>query len=350
MSVPAQRALRSAITDHRFDPVYYLHGDDDFRKDAAVAELVAAAVDPGTRDFNLDVLRGSTVDAPRLSLALDGTPMLADRRVVVLRDAGSLKKPVQAVLDRYLANPSPQIVLVLVAAAGAKGDASMSDRATSIPFPPLNENDVPAWLTQRARKLGLELDADAASLLATVVGSDLGHAAGELEKLASYGSGRVIGADAVEAIAGVRRDESPGSLLDAVAERDGARALALVAPVLSQPKTSAVTMVMALATQTLAMSWGRAARDAGMSASRLESEFYGLLKSAGGYPGRSWGDAVKCWSRNLSRWSAPELARALDQLLAADVALKDSRVSTEDELLSSLVLTLCTGAGAQVAA
>jgi DNA polymerase-3 subunit delta len=349
MSVAAQRALRSAIADHRFDPVYYVHGNDDFRKDAAVAELIAAAVDPSTREFNLDVLRGGSVDAARLSLALDGTPMLADRRVVVVRDVGALKKPAHAVLERYVENPSPQVVLVLVAPADAPTDAAMTDRAVSIAFPLLDDDDVPAWLTQRARKLGLELTPDAAALLASVVGADLGHGAGELAKLAAYSASALIGADAVEAIAGVRRETSPGALLDAVAERDAARALALVGPVLSQPKASAVTIVMALATQTLAMSWGRAARDAGMGASRLESEFYALLRN-GLYPGRAWGDAVKCWARNLSRWSAPDLTCGLGHLLAADVALKDSRVSTEDEVLSSLVLTLCMHSQAPTAA
>ena len=63
MSVPAQRALRSAIDTRRFDPVYYLHGDDDYRKDDAVKQIIVAAVDPATRDFNLDVHRGGDVDA-----------------------------------------------------------------------------------------------------------------------------------------------------------------------------------------------------------------------------------------------------------------------------------------------
>ena len=84
MSVAAQRQLRSAIDDRRFDPVYYFSGDDDYRKDEAVAQLVVAAVDPATADFNLDTFRAAEVDAERLDVSLSSLPMLAQRRVVDL--------------------------------------------------------------------------------------------------------------------------------------------------------------------------------------------------------------------------------------------------------------------------
>ena len=52
-------------------------------------------------------------------------------------------------------------------------------------------------------------------------------------------------------------------------------------------------------------------------------------------------DAVKCWASNVHRWSHGALTRALEQLLAADLALKDTRVSSEDAIIASLVLSLC---------
>ena len=48
-----------------------------------------------------------------------------------------------------------------------------------------------------------------------------------------------------------------------------AGALALIEHVLSQPKTSAVSVVMALSVQTLAIAWGRARRDEGLPLGRL---------------------------------------------------------------------------------
>lgn len=350
MSVAAQRALRSAIDRKEFDSVYYLHGDDDFRKDEAVTQVIAAAADGVTNDFNVDVLRGSEVDAERLAAALHALPMLAERRVVVVRDVDALPKTARAELARYLSSPARETLLVLVSLAGAKSDADIAPGATRVAFAALGAAEMVPWLTQRARKFGTELSADAAALLAEAVGSDLAHATGELDKLASLANGRAIEAADVEAIVGMRRGETVGDLLEAVAAKDAATAAGLVELVMAQPKSGAVPIVMALSVQVLGMAWGRAARDRGLPANRLESEFYSLLKSGSAWPGRPWGDAVKCWARHLSKWSEAELSRALAQLLAADLALKDTRVSAEESVVASLVLSLCSTASTRAAA
>jgi hypothetical protein len=100
---------------------------------------------------------------------------------------------------------------------------------------------------------------------------------------------------------------------------------------------------MALATQMTAIAWGRAARDRGVPPAGIERGFYALLKEGRAYPGRAWKDAVSCWQRALPRWSGDDLALALDALLVADAAAKEARVSSEDQLVTSLVLSLCAG-------
>lgn len=350
MSVAAQRALRLAIDSKRFDPVYYLHGDDDFRKSDAVGKLVEAALEPATREFNYDAFRGSDIDASRLGASLTLFPVMATRRIVVLRDANLLKKAARTELLRYIRNPARDTVLVLVNQAGEKVDTDFDSKSTSVAFPPLSPDKLPAWIASHARDKGLELADGCVELIAEAVAGDLLHAVGELDKLASYANGRVIQPADVEAILGVRRGETLGDLLDAVASRDAARAVGLVAPVLGQPKTTGVQIVMFLATQTVAMAWGRAARSTGLPAQRLEQEFFNLMRAGGGFPGRPWGDAARCWARNLPKWNAWDLARGLRLIGAADVALKDTRVSTDEAVLTSLVLSLCVKSGKAEAA
>ena len=48
----------------------------------------------------------------------------------------------------------------------------------------------------------------------------------------------------------------------------------------------------------------------------------------------------------MDRWDAESLDRALELLLEADVALKESKISSEEQILASLVLALCTDPGA----
>ena len=191
-------------------------------------------------------------------------------------------------------------MLVLVARAGSKGRSRADDRATAIEFEPLSGARVPKWITYYAtHDLGFEITPEAVSLLQEAVGTELAQLRIELDKLASFVAGddrRVIDEEAVAAIVGVRRGETLGDLLDAVGESAMPRgALELLSHVLHQPKTSAVTIVMALTTQTLALAWGVPRATRVQPSHRMENEFFALLKDRPSYTGRSWGEAVRAW-------------------------------------------------------
>jgi DNA polymerase-3 subunit delta len=346
----AHRDLRKGIQNRSFERAYYFHGDDEYLKDEKIREMIDAVVDPATRDFNLDVRRGNEVDAESLLSLLSTPPMLAERRLVVVRDVQALKKDARAALDRYLAAPAPDVVVLLIAPAGAKADAVLTETTAAVEFEPLTGDRVPRWVNHHVTtSLESTITPGAVDLLVSAVGNDLPQLAAELDKLASYANGGEIDEDAVSAVVGVRRGETLGDFLDRVLARDAPGALAIIDHVLTQPKVSAVTVVMALTTQTLALAWARAARDRGFPSAGVERELFNLLKEAGPYLGRPWGEAVSAWSRAVSGWTMPALEQAIDALLAADFALKESRLSSDEQLLASLVLTLC-GASRRAAA
>lgn len=349
-----QRILRDAVRDKQFAPAYYLYGEDDFLKEQAVRQLVEAAVDPATRDFNFEVRRGSELDAETLGSLLGTPPMMAERRVLVVRDVGALRKDARAVLDRYIKSPASDAVVILVTPAGTKADRILSSTATALEFEPLTGDRIPKWITYYAEtEFGTSITPDAVALLQSAVGTDLLQLAIELDKLASFTSGGAIDETAVAAVVGVRRGETLGAFLDAVGARDVVTALELLPGVMAQPKASAVTIVMALTAQTLAVAWARARRERGMAPGRLAGELFGLLKEGGSvYTGRPWGEAVDAWARAAARSDEDDrednlLDAALDALLAADVALKETRLSSDEQLLTNLVLTLCTAQGSR---
>ena len=355
------KELDQALKSGSFAPVYFFHGEEDFRKDAALQRLIAAAVDPAMRDFNCEVRRAAELDAESLASLLDTPPMMAERRLVALRDVGALKKDPRRALDRYLERPAPDTVLVLIAPAGAKPDKALLEGAAALEFRPLNGDDLGKWVARYAKQeLGTTIAPAAVDLLLSAVGNDLQQLAAELDKLASYARGQgatngaggdavVVDDEAVSAVVGVRRGETLGDLLDAVARRDAARAIDLVAHVLAQPKTSAVTVVLALGTQFLALAWGQAMRERGTHPGMLTKGYWDLLKEgSGAYVGRPWGEAVSAWVAAVDGWSAPSLDRALALLLDADLTLKETRISSDEQVIGTLVLALCAlpGGGA----
>src|SRR5437773_12102705 len=105
--------LRAAIQDKQFAPAYYFLGEDEFLKEEGLRQLLGAAVDPATRDFNLDQRKGPDLDAAELGALLATPAMMADRRAVVIRDVHGLRKDARAVLQEYLAKPSADVLVAL---------------------------------------------------------------------------------------------------------------------------------------------------------------------------------------------------------------------------------------------
>jgi DNA polymerase-3 subunit delta len=327
------RALSAAIKEKKFSPAYYLSGEDEYRKDDALRALLDAAVDPATRDFNLDQRKGAELDGETLASLLGSPPMMAERRVVVIREAEGLKKDARAALEKYLAAPAHDVLLVMTAGADEKKDLDLPN-VEAIEIRPHTGAELPKWIAARAERLGARISPAAVELLQDAVGTDAGQLAIEIDKLAAYASGREIDEAAVTAVVGVRREETLAHLLDAVAARDVTLALSVLPGVMQQPKVSGVFIVMTLTTQMLAFAIAQSRGG--------RANFYDILKSgSSNVAGRSWGDASNAWSRHVSRWTLPELDHALSVLLQADFALKSSRVSSEEQVIASTILAMC---------
>lgn len=343
MSRAALHVLSKHIEQKRFDRAYYFYGDEEYRKDRALHALVASAVEPGTRDFNFDQRRGAGLDSGTLGNLLAMPPMLAERRCIVLRDLGSLKKDTRVVLEEYLRSPAADAILVLVAAAGEKADAALLQLATGVEFAPLDEPRTMAWMVEHARDAhGARVSEGAAGLLYATVGNDLPALAAEIDKCVSY-AGAEVDTDAVEAVVGVRHGETLGDLLEAVAHRRVADALRLVPCVLAQSKNNPVTIISALGTQLLAIGTAAAALRAGMREGAVSNQLFNLLKTGNAMAGGPWGEAVRRWISAAPLWPEAAIEAGLRQLLAADRGFKDSRVGTDEQLVSTLVLGLCGG-------
>ncbi len=341
------RQFMTQIKDRAFAPAYLFWGDDEWRKDAALRELLRGAVDPASRDFNLDQFRGPDLDADGVGTVLGTPPMMADRRVVVIRDVSGMKKGARAALDRYLKKPSPDVVLALTVPSGVKPEAALTAACFSLQVNAVSGEELTKWiLKQTSERFGAQITSAAAVLLQHAVGDDAGSLMMELDKAASYTLGGTIDESVIEAVVGVRHGETSSDLLDAIAARDAGRALALVGPVLALPKTTAVGFTMALATQTAALGWGAAQRAKGTPLNRLAKDYFDLLKRTGAYPGRPWGEAAAAWTKHVPSWSVADAESGLRAILRADERLKDTRASSDEQVMSSLVLELCVPARA----
>lgn len=343
MTTTAQKTLRDAVKAKRFDSAYYIAGEDAFQQDDALTQLLDAAIDRTARDFNMDIRSAPGLDSATLMGLLETPPILAPRRVVVLRDVNLLRAETRKTLDRYLEHPHVDVMLVLTAGSGSKVDKTLANLTTPLVFERLREDRIPRWIVHHAATvLCVDVTPEAAQLLHSAIGDDLYMLAAELDKMASYTAGTRIDGATVTEIVGVQQSDMLDALLDAVAARNVKRAVEAIPAVLSQPKNSAVTIIMALSTQFLALAWARERLDGGLGKSALSQELFNFLKQGGSvYTGRAWGDAVRSWVNSVERWTAEQLEQVIAMLMAADSALKESRISGEQQVVHDLVLGVC---------
>jgi DNA polymerase III subunit delta len=331
------KSLRSAVKSGSFAPAYYFYGDDDYVKNEELRRLTDAAVDASTRDFNYEVLRGPDLDAETLGSTLSTPPMMAERRVVVVREVGGLKKDARAMLDKYLKKPASDLLLVLVAPPEAKADRGLIASTSSVEFAPLKGDRIPKWI---AYYVGHDLEStiteSAIKLLQEAAGTELAQLRIELDKLVTFTGGETINEAAVSAVVGARPGETTGDLFDAVARRDAKAALAMLPAVFQQPKSGGVPIVMGLTVQMLGIGWAQAVRERGG-----RPDMFALLKETSAFPMRSWSEFSATCSRAAGAWSPRAIDDALEALLEADMALKTTKISSDEQIIANLVLSLC---------
>lgn len=333
-------ALFRQLRQGAIDPIYYLHGDEDILKDEAVREIADRVLDPSMRAFNLDQPDAAGLDAERLHALLNTPPMLAARRVVVLRAVHQLRKKsrVRDALLRYLSAPSPDTVLVMVDPAKEKPADDFPATATAVAVDRLPPERVQRWIAHRAGALGVTLEDEAAAHLASALDHELGVIAQELDKLAVAVSGRAVTRADVERLIGIRHGETLQDLVAAALERRAGVAARLVVPVLAQSGVSGVRIVTALGTALLGTALARAELVRGTPPARAEGIVFRHIMASRppGLP--KWKEAAAQWVRWARGWRAVELRRALRAALAADRTLKGTRISAEAGVVTELVL------------
>lgn len=333
---PAQ--LERILREKTAGGAFFFFGDEDFLREAAVAQVVAAYLEPATRDFNLDQLRGGDVAGEQLASILATPPMMAEHRVVVVRDAQGLSVKAREGVEEAVKSPPAGTVLVLSAAIPSGSKAKFYDavkkHAAAVEFASLGPDDAPGWAMETAREeLGVELEPEAARALVGGVGTDLGTLSSELRKLAAYAQERKrVTLDDVRAVGGFVPRQDRWAWFDLVAERRFGEALASL-PVLLEQGENGVGLVIgmggALLRVGLVCAGGQAA---------LERE----LK-----PFQRW--MARKTVPQAKRWTLPQLDRAMDELLRTDRLLKSASL-TDRQALEELLLRLWGDEGGRRAA
>lgn len=322
-------------------PVYYLTGPEDVLKDELVTFIVDRVLDEGSRDFNLDMRSASDLTGESLHALIETPPMLADRRVVVVKNVDQWRPnaKVWQVLDRYLEQPSPSTVLVLTHGS-ERTRKSLETSAVHVVLSPLNPERLVRWVDRRAKQAGLEFSEEAARHLIAAVNTDLAQLGMEIDKLASAAPNGTVDIALVSDLVGVRRGETTHDWVDAVLSRDTTRSISMLPTVLGGAGATAVRMMITLGTGLIGVRIARRRLDAGGGDRQARDAIFNALRAARPAGLRSWKEESAAWARAASNWTRRELTHAIRAAYDCDRALKSTTVSDEIGVLSHMVLNM----------
>jgi DNA polymerase III subunit delta len=219
----------------KLKPVYLLHGEEGYFVDRVCQEIEQAALQEHERDFNQTVVYARDTAPDQVKDACLRFPMMAERQLVMVREAQAWRSDQLDKLEPYFRTPTPSTVLVLchkhkkvdgrkawLKTLAKKGVVFQSDK--------LREEKLPDWIQRYTKHLGRRIGQAEARLLADHLGSDLSRLANEVEKLALVTPADAsLSADLIERHVGISKEYNVFELQSAIGRRDAAKAHAIAA-------------------------------------------------------------------------------------------------------------------------
>ncbi len=332
-------------------PVSLFLGQEGYnRKRCRAAVIAACPVAPETFDAGETSLAALVDDARAMSLfASERLMFVVNAEAAMPRtsrsaasaddeDEGSGAPGDAGVLDAYVKNPTPGVILIFEASRWdfEGDDKTKTERARkfygaipdAVEFRRFSVDEARAELDRMARALKVQLDPAAAETLVEALGADVARISVELEKLALYG--KPIGADELPLLVPDARQSTIFGLVNALGRRDRARALEALEALVREGEYLPLALTF-LATQ---FRTALVVKEANL---RSAQQVQGHFQRSGT---QMWGSrAEQVWA-TAAKFSTRQLERGLKLIFEADRDLRSARPD-DRTVMESFVVKLC---------
>ena len=239
-------SIMRELQEGKYRPVYYLQGEESYYIDKISDYIADHALMPEERDFNQTVLFGSDVTASQVADAARRYPMMAERQVIIVKEAQNLKQT--EALEKYMKQPSPTTVLVMChkngKIDGRKREYVKAIQQAGILFESakLRDRDLPHFIENYLKQKNASIDPKSVQLIADAIGADLSRLVGELDKvlLSLPENDRRVTPQVVEDQIGVSKDFNGFELRDAIVNRNVYKANQIINYFDKNPKAGSI--------------------------------------------------------------------------------------------------------------
>ena len=198
------------LKEKKYSPVYFLEGEEPYFMDQISHFVLENVLTEEEKGFNQSILYGKDLSIDAILTAAKRFPMMAQRQVIVIREAQNIKNIEELV--PYVENPMRSTLLVInykykTIDKRKKLYKAVNKNGVYMESKPLYDNAIPAWITKYLKEKNLGIDPRAAQMITDFVGSDLQRIVNELEKVTiSMVPGTSIMPEDVEKNIGISKD------------------------------------------------------------------------------------------------------------------------------------------------
>lgn len=177
----------SDIKNGNIKPVYFLMGEEPYYIDKISEFIENSVLTEEEKGFNQMVLYGRDVAIEEISDNAKRFPMMADRQVVIVKEAQDLSRSIEKLVN-YVENPQPSTVLVIcykykTIDKRKKLYKAIQKSGLIYESKKLYENQVAEWIRRVLLGKKYKIDTKAALMLVEFLGNDLSKISNELSKL-----------------------------------------------------------------------------------------------------------------------------------------------------------------------
>ncbi|MCB0639196.1 MAG: DNA polymerase III subunit delta [Lewinella sp.] len=242
------QSIIAEIKKGQFQPVYFLHGTEDYFIDAITKAVETHALAEHEKAFNETILYGKETDHLQVVDSARRFPMMAERQVVILREAQEMRSLKD--LQSYVEHPAPTTVLVIAHKhkklnLNSGFGKALKKHALVFEAKPLYDNQVPDWIVGYLKGKKLKVGPAAAELLGEYLGTDLSKVVNELDKLAiNLPAGAEVTQQHIEAHIGISKDYNVFELQRALGMRDVRKVNRIVQYFVANPKNNPIQVII----------------------------------------------------------------------------------------------------------
>ncbi len=225
--------LKTELSQGKLRPVYLFYGEEEYIKRTYEKKIEELVPDNGFPEFNHLKLEGTDIPLSAYDDAWETFPMMADRKLIIIRDSKIFKKATEEVkqfwLEKLKRTSEDAVVVFNESEVDKRGVLykALQKAGLAVEFKYQSESDLITWVNRQALKAKVKMSKDCAAYLVGIVDPGLSNLSNEFNKLLSYCDGEITKSD-IDRVVSKAMSIKIFDLTDAIMARNADKAMKVV--------------------------------------------------------------------------------------------------------------------------